>query len=106
VSGYADADSNDMVDDGLIRTLAGTLVHWTRVASLDKNIRFGAYNKEGRAEYGDEGLPLQWSVPELFQQPTQAALPTAMRCAVDAFTAEIFSVRGESKTGFSISVIK
>jgi hypothetical protein len=76
------------------------------VASLDKNIRFGAYNKEVRAECEDEGLPFQWSVPELSQQPTQAALPTAMRCAVDAFTARIFSVGVESKTGFSISVIK
>ena len=52
--GYADADSNDVENDGLIRAHARSLVHGMRVASLDKYIRFGAHNKEGRAERKDE----------------------------------------------------
>src|SRR5882724_6621970 len=41
-------------DDGLIRAHSRTLVHGMRVASLDKYIRFGAHDKEGRAECEDE----------------------------------------------------
>src|SRR5260370_41760416 len=41
-------------DDGLILAHASTLVHWMRVASLEKYIRFGAHDKESRAEYEDE----------------------------------------------------
>ena len=36
---------------------------------------------------------------------TQAVLPTAMRCAVDTFTAKISSIGGDSKTRFNMSVI-
>jgi hypothetical protein len=35
----------------------------------------------------------------------QAALPTAMRCAVDALTSKVSSIAGDSKSGLNMSLI-
>jgi len=45
-------------------------------------------------------------VPGLSQRPSQAALPSAMRRAVDAFTSKTSNVAGDSKSGLNVSLIE